>query len=89
MIERFTLCIYSRQHSTLPELVRTGSTARDSERLANELRDRGAIDELESFNDGAFASAKGGGAEICNTHRGKGVKLMTIVDRHGLPLMPR
>ena len=54
--------------------------------LANELRDRGAIDERESFIDATFASAKGGGAEIGNTRRGKGVKIMAIVDRHGLPL---
>ncbi len=33
-----------------------------------------------------FASAKGGGAEIGPTRRGKGVKIMGIVDRHGLPL---
>ena len=33
-----------------------------------------------------FASAKGGGEEIGNTKRGKGLKIMAIVDRHGLPL---
>lgn len=35
---------------------------------------------------GVFASAKGGGEEIGPTRRGKGVKIMAIVDRHGLPL---
>jgi hypothetical protein len=30
--------------------------------------------------------AKGGGAEIGATKRGKGLKIMAIVDRHGLPL---
>jgi hypothetical protein len=30
--------------------------------------------------------AKGGGAEIGATKRGKGMKIMAIVDRHGLPL---
>ena len=54
--------------------------------LANELRERGEIDESECFIDATFASAKGGGAEIGNTRRGKGVKIMAIVDRHGLPL---
>ena len=54
--------------------------------LANMLRDEGAIDERESFIDAAFASAKGGGAKIGKTRRGKGVKIMGIVDRHGLPL---
>jgi transposase len=54
--------------------------------LANELRDRGVIDEREAFIDATFASAKGGGAQIGATRRGKGVKIMAIVDRHGLPL---
>lgn len=54
--------------------------------LANELRDQGAIDESESFIDATFASAKGGGEHIGPTKRGKGVKIMAIVDRHGLPL---
>jgi transposase len=54
--------------------------------LANELRDRGDLDERECFIDATFASAKGGGDEIGPTRRGKGVKIMAIVDRHGLPL---
>jgi transposase len=54
--------------------------------LANELRERGAIDEREAFIDATFASAKGGGDAIGPTKRGKGVKIMAIVDRHGLPL---
>ena len=54
--------------------------------LANELRDQGVIDEREAFIDATFASAKGGGDEIGKTKRGKGVKIMAIVDRHGLPL---
>ena len=54
--------------------------------LANTLREQGAIDERESFIDATFACAKGGGEEIGKTKRGKGVKIMAIVDRHGLPL---
>jgi transposase len=54
--------------------------------LANTLRDQGAIDEREAFIDATFASAKGGGDAIGPTRRGKGVKIMAIVDRHGLPL---
>lgn len=54
--------------------------------LANGLRERGVIDEREAFIDATFASAKGGGGEIGPTKRGKGVKIMAIVDRHGLPL---
>ena len=52
--------------------------------IANDLRDRGALDEEECFIDATFA--KGGGAEIGLTRRGKGLKIMAIVDRHGLPL---
>ena len=54
--------------------------------LANELRDRGELDESECFIDATFASAKGGGEQIGKTRRGKGVKILAIVDRHGLPL---
>jgi transposase len=54
--------------------------------LANTLREEGAIDEHESFIDATFASAKGGGDDIGPTRRGKGVKILAIVDRHGLPL---
>jgi transposase len=54
--------------------------------LANELRECGTIDERESFIDATFASAKGGGDGIGPTKRGKGVKIMGIVDRNGLPL---
>src|SRR5438132_6565759 len=54
--------------------------------LANTLREQGEIDERECFIDATFASAKGGGDEIGKTRRGKGVKILAIVDRHGLPL---
>ena len=54
--------------------------------LANALREQGDIDERECFIDATFAAAKGGGDEIGPTKRGKGVKIMAIVDRHGLPL---
>jgi transposase len=54
--------------------------------LANTLREEGEIDDSECFIDATFAWAKGGGEEIGPTRRGKGVKIMAIVDRHGLPL---
>ena len=55
--------------------------------VANELRDRGVLDEEECFIDATFVMAKGGGARD-RTHEsaGKGLKIMAIVDRHGLPL---
>src|SRR5262249_54869433 len=54
--------------------------------VANELRDRRALNEEECFIDATFVMAKGGGLEIGATKRGKGMKIMAIVDRHGLPL---
>jgi len=54
--------------------------------LANALRTQGDVDESECYIDATFASAKGGGEQIGPTRRGKGVKIMAIVDRHGLPL---
>jgi hypothetical protein len=62
------------------EVIRAALTA-----LANVLREEGAIDESECY-DATFASAKDGGDELGPTGRGKGVKIMAIVDRHGLPL---
>src|SRR5262249_35292462 len=54
--------------------------------VANELRDKGALDETECFIDATFVMAKGGAVGIGLTKRGKGMKIMAIVDRHGLPL---
>ena len=54
--------------------------------LANELREQNQLDESECFIDAMFSMAKGGGDDIGPTRRGKGVKIMGIVDRHGLPL---
>ena len=55
-------------------------------KLANALREQGEIDESESYIDAMFACPKGGGEEIGKTRRGKGVKIMAIVDRQGMPL---
>jgi hypothetical protein len=44
------------------------------------------LDEEECFIDATFVMAKGGGPEVGTTKRGKGMKIMAIVDRHGLPL---
>ena len=54
--------------------------------LANMLREQGDIDERESFIDAMFCTAKGGGRGIGKTKRGKGVKIMGIVDKNGLPI---
>jgi transposase len=55
-------------------------------KLANELRERGLVDVSECYIDATFSPAKGGGRQIGNTKRGKGLKIMAIVDKQGLPL---
>src|SRR4029077_8911136 len=42
------------------------------------------LDEEECFIDATFAMAKGGGAQIGATRRGRGLKIMAIVDRRAL-----
>ena len=54
--------------------------------LANTLREEREIDERESFFDATCAAAAGGGDGIGPTRRGKGVKILAIVNRQGLPL---
>ena len=54
--------------------------------LANTLCAEGALDERERFIDATCAAAKGGGDAIGLTQRANGVKILAIVDRHGLPL---
>jgi hypothetical protein len=44
------------------------------------------LDEEGCFIDATFVMAKGGGAEVGPTKRGKDMKIVAIVDRHGLPL---
>jgi hypothetical protein len=41
--------------------------------IANNLRDKGVLDERECFIDATFVMAKGGGAEVGATKRGKGM----------------
>ena len=55
--------------------------------VANELRDKGALDEEECFIDATFVMAKGGGADVGATKRGTGMKIMAIVDRHEVSLV--
>ncbi len=54
--------------------------------VANELRERGALDEEECFIDAIFVMAKGGRQKSGQRSGEKSLKIMTIVDRHGLPL---
>ncbi len=72
--------------STLSAVVRAPGVARRADKSGQCAGEQGEINESESYIDTTFASAKGGGDEIGKTRRGKGVKIMAIVDRHGMPL---
>jgi len=54
--------------------------------IANELREQGLLDTSECYIDATFVNGRGGGLEIGKTKCGKGMKIMAIVDRKGLPL---
>jgi hypothetical protein len=64
---------------------RSISSPEDSSAPTAPPRQRGAGRRRE-LHRCDFAMAEGGGAEIGPTKRGKGMKIMAIVDRHGLPL---
>ncbi|MBL9156992.1 MAG: IS5 family transposase [Verrucomicrobiales bacterium] len=57
--------------------------------LAEDLRERGGLNLEECFIDGTFVSAKKGGAKSGRPKRGKGTKIMAIVDGNGLPVAGR
>ena len=61
------------QHWCQNEVLRDAMT-----KPANALRDEGALNESERFIDATFASARGGGAEIGPTKRGKGTNLWQL-----------
>jgi len=50
--------------------------------VANELRDRGALNEEECFHRATFVMAKGGGLEIGARKRGKRHETGGLWDRH-------
>src|SRR5437879_4790344 len=66
--------------------VRSGVIRSVLERLAENLRLRGGFHLEEAFIDGTFAPAKRGGAGVGKTKRGKGTKIMAVVDGAGLPV---
>ena len=77
---------YKTVHRRFQKWCRTGVLDRALRDLAGELRDSGRIDGSEAFIDASFARAKGGGPGVGLTKVGKGVKIMAIADRSGLPL---
>lgn len=77
---------YKTVHRRFQEWCRKDVIRKILTKLANELRELGVVDERQAYIDAMFVPAKGGGEQIGKTKRGKGLKIMAIVDRHGLPL---
>ena len=73
---------YKTVHRRFRKWCRAGVLENALTDLAGELRDARKIDGSEAF----IARAKGGGAGVGMTKSGKGVKIMAIADRSGLPL---
>jgi len=76
----------SSVHKYFTQWTRAGvfeAIMRDAGRCVEE---RGGYKLYECFIDGTFAKAKGGGDGIGCTKAGKGVKIMVLVDAHGVPV---
>ena len=73
-------------HRRFQAWVRGGVFEKILAALAADLRDRGTLDLSECFVDATFVGAKKGGFAWAPTKRGKGSKLMAVVDGHGLPV---
>jgi transposase len=54
--------------------------------VAADLQAVGLLDLRECFIDGSFAPAKRGGAGVGKTKKGKGSKIMAVVEAHGVPV---
>src|SRR4030095_14839843 len=54
--------------------------------IIDNLIDQGRVNLDECFIDATFAAAKGGGAAVGLTRKGKGTKLQVVVDAKGIPL---
>lgn len=55
-------------------------------RVIRSLVQSGRIDLEQCFVDATFAPAKGGGAAVGLTRKGKGSKIQIVVDKEGIPL---
>jgi transposase len=73
-------------HDRLQTWIEGGVFEAVLEDLAGDLQQVGWLDLRECFIDGTFAPAKRGGPSVGTTKRGKGSKIMAIVEAHGLPV---
>ena len=77
---------YQTCHRRFQRWVEEGVLASVLEALAEDLEKRGNLGLSECFIDGTFVVAKKGGTSVGKTKRGKGTKLMAVVERSGLPI---
>ena len=72
-------------HDRLQLWIHTGVFEAALDTLAEALCDRSLLDLRACFIDGTFAPAKRGGMGVGKTKKGKGSKIMAVVEAHGLP----
>jgi transposase len=73
-------------HDRFQTWIESGVFAAALNELASNLEANGWIDLRECFIDGTFAPAKRGGAGVGKTKKGKGSKIMAVVEAEGLPV---
>jgi transposase len=77
---------YQTCHRRLQLWVREGKLEQRLHELAEELSARGKLELEEAFIDASFTGAGKGGLAVGPTRRGKGTKIIAVVDDHSLPL---
>jgi transposase len=73
-------------HDRLQLWIESGVFAAVLDDLAADLQVGRLLDLRECFIDGTFAPAKRGGAAVGKTKKGKGSKIMAVVEAHGVPV---
>jgi transposase len=73
-------------HDRLQLWIQSGVFKAVLDDVAADLQAAGLLDLRECFIDGSFAPAKRGGAGVGKTKKGKGSKLMAVVEAHGVPI---
>ena len=73
-------------HDRLQLWIQSGVFKAVLDDVAADLQAAGLLDLRECFIDGSFAPAKRGGSGVGKTKKGKGSKLMAVVEAHGVPV---
>jgi transposase len=73
-------------HDRLQLWIKSGVFKAVLDDVAANLQVAGLLDLRECFIDGSFAPAKRGGAGVGKTKKGKGSKIMVVVEAQGVPV---